>query len=155
MYWGASMYCSKPMTIWPFCSFWIQEVSHRPVCPAAWRPVLHSPVTQRHFSGPVPQCTAGALPDPVCQPLLQRLQSMSQKQRLKEIPQYLERRPKQKEMQLRVLQNIRRIIYIFTFYHQWTVFLSQVRLLTLRILSQFEAELPPQTEVQLSIQILN
>ena len=27
-------------------------------------------------------------------------------------------------------------------------FLSQIRLLTLRILSQFEAELPPQAEVQ-------
>lgn len=34
------------------------------------------------------------------------------------------------------------------------LFLSQVRLLTLRILSQFEAELPPQPEVRPSVETL-
>lgn len=43
---------------------------------------------------------------------------------------------------------------VFTFLPLMNRFLSQVRLLTLRILSQFEAELPPQTEVRLSVQIL-
>lgn len=38
---------------------------------------------------------------------------------------------------------------------QMYCFLSQIRLLTLRILSQFEAELPPQTEVRLSVQVLS
>lgn len=43
---------------------------------------------------------------------------------------------------------------VFTFLPLMNRFLSQVRLLTLRILSQFEAELPQQTEVRLSVQIL-
>lgn len=59
------------------CSLWIQEVSHRPVRPAARRPVLHPPVSQRGFRAPIPQCTAGALPDPARQPLLQHLQGVS------------------------------------------------------------------------------
>lgn len=36
--------CCTAAKVTLLCLFWIQEVSHRPVCSAPWRPVLHTPV---------------------------------------------------------------------------------------------------------------
>lgn len=74
-----------------------------------------------------------------------------QQQGLEESPHYLERSPKQS---LHLSLNLHCYLQVAHNLKAEVCFLSQIRLLTLRILSQFEAELPPQAEVRLSVQIL-
>lgn len=94
-------------------------------------------------------------------------------QGLKESPRYSERSPKQslhlslnllfylavafsKQFQVTFNQEFHRISEekFLTFLPPINCFPAQIRLLTLRILSQFEAELPPQAEVRPSVPIL-
>lgn len=63
---------NKPTSLTGF-NLLLQEVSHRLVRPAVCGPLLHPAVTQRGFTAPVPQCTAGDLQHPAQQSLLQHL----------------------------------------------------------------------------------
>lgn len=58
--------CCTTAKVTLLCLSWIQEVPHRPVCPAPRRPVLHTSVPQRRFRAPVPQRHVGPLSDPEC-----------------------------------------------------------------------------------------